>query len=439
MLGLAQLAALIFAAGQFDLSGTVIAETRAGAAPTTAGAASEASVLGILTPAVDLLYLSPRLELRLDYALRIFWRETDQDASGIPVYLHTGTITASARATRRLRLSGTLQVSEGAADYSYLPILVGTNQATLVSVPQIFVATARAGGELDLSHRTKLQLELNGAYRRSIGDPNAIPPGMVPPTPTGVAPPPTVFPTFTLVSAKPGVAIRLSPVDDLELSSAATYQYASPVSVVPLNGSGVPVNRTVTSLSVTPRVGWRVRTARSDEIRFGAGVAFSHLTGTDAADANPISPVADVAFRGVVVSGRDFVLRTSVGGTVDYFLDPVLGTSGPRGTVSAGLLLTLPSEWTAGLDGNFSTTLTSHPTIASAAMPTPVYPDETSAAVVVPVRHRISDSLFMEIGARWSDRGVQIFAPHFGFHAHEYWFYVQLTTTSRQIPRSTML
>jgi len=433
VLGLVPVAALLFVAGQFDANGIVVAETRAGQAPRVPGLPSEATVLGVLAPTLDLQYLSRSLELHIDYSIRIFWRESDQDSNFVPVYLHTGSVRAASRLTRRFQLTGSAEVSEGAVDYSYLPILLGTTQATLVTVPQFFLATATAGAAFNATATTTLEMTANAVHRRPIGDPNAVPAGAgaVPPLSTGTAPAPYVLPTFDSVSAVPSVVIRLSPISAMALSSLVLYQSMSPISSIASNGSTLTFTESLTGLNVVPRIGWRGHPSRNSELGLSAGVAYSRLERSDTGTTTTIDPVAAAAFSGLLVAERDFVLKTTLGTSVDSYLDPVLGSSGLRGTIAGGVRLALPSSWTLAIEGNFATAFEAHPqTIASAT----VYPDETSAALSIPIRHRVSDNVIAELGGRWSNRGRQIFAPEFSFHQRELWIYLLLTATSRRVP-----
>ncbi|HEY8927214.1 MAG TPA: hypothetical protein VIU64_22680, partial [Polyangia bacterium] len=67
-------ALLLYLAGGFELNGLATLEVRGGRAPILVNNPPRWGVVGIATPDIQLSYLSPRLDLKLDYALRAFWR-----------------------------------------------------------------------------------------------------------------------------------------------------------------------------------------------------------------------------------------------------------------------------------------------------------------------------------------------------------------------------
>jgi hypothetical protein len=64
----------------------------------------------------------------------------------------------------------------------------------------------------------------------------------------------------------------------------------------------------------------------------------------------------------------------------------------------------------------------------------PGTPDETFISAAVPVRHRVTTHLLMEMGVRYSDRGPHLGADDFKFHQRELWVYLAATATTFPIP-----
>jgi hypothetical protein len=126
---------------------------------------------------------------------------------------------------------------------------------------------------------------------------------------------------------------------------------------------------------------------------------------------------------------RDGALRLAAGATFDYFVDPLLGTGAPRGLTFTNVTLTVPPDWTVGLQGAFATSLSPR-----SADPTAVYPDETTLMISLTARHRVSQNLIVEFGCQYVERAARVAAPNFALHQLQLWFYVMLTATSRPVP-----
>jgi hypothetical protein len=428
MSGLAQIAALLFTiSGQIDLNGAVAAEARAGEGPLVPGEAPVPGFMSILTPAVELQYLNRSLDLRAGYNLRILLRESSTYLNFAPLYLHTWTLTLDSHPTTRLQIKGAAQVLEGAADYAYLPYIFGASQATLVLVPEIFSATATASAQLRATRRVTAEVALSGLHNQPIGVGTVM-------APVASAPAvPYVLPHFTSLAAMPGVLLRLSEVDELTLSSSFEYQYVSGISDITATGVGPLPTHSLTGLVAIPTIGWKTNRARHSELELKAGVAFSHLASSYPVEPNAVTPVGSVAVDQRLLSLRDAVLGIHCGGSVEYYLDPILGTAAPHAMTTAALSLTVPQNWTIALEGTFVTSLKAHPRGVGTDI---YYPDEVAASAELPVRHPVSEHLTVEFGGRWSDRSPFFTAPDYGFHQRQLWLYVLLTGTTRPTKRT---
>jgi len=182
----------------------------------------------------------------------------------------------------------------------------------------------------------------------------------------------------------------------------------------------------LSSVTVSPTVGWRSRLTLASTVTTNVGVAYNRLWSPYPVKRDSFSPVGSLLLDHRLVSRRALVAVTTFGATVDYYVDPVLGEPVAHGSAAAGFLLSLPDEWTVGLHGTFVSPFEAH-FVAG------VYPDEVAAGVNIPARHRVSDDCYFEVGARWSDRSPFFDTGHFGFHQREAWLYALLTLTSRRV------
>ena len=440
-------AALLFVAGEFDVNAVVVSETRAGEAPLAAGRPPTAAFVEILTPGVDLLLHRPGLEIRLDYGPRIFWRQpnySQPDGSSrlSPLILHVANLAATDRSARRVTLTGGASVSAGEADYTSLGQLfgsasasasgmapgsavvtppVGPPQATLPPVTDFLSASARAGAEVEASRIWRLGAKVEVGHRRPLGEPPVDAGG----DPVAEAAQVASFVRLrqTNVLAEPTGTVRLTRQDDLMFLTPLSERWF---------GDGTDI------FTVTPQLGWQTRLSPTGGLRLAGGVTYARY---QASSMSPLgsgysfAPVGSADISGVLMRDRDLTMYGSVGAAVDYFVDPILGTAGSRGSMSARWSLLLGLNWTVGIEGSFSTNLRRRRTIDLAPGMTVFYPDETVASASLPVRCRSSENLLIEFGGRWSDRAPNLHAPGFAFHQRQLWAYVMLTFTTQSTSR----
>jgi hypothetical protein len=403
----------LLAAG-FEVNAGVIAEARGGEAPAFPGREPSAAAVGVLTPAVDLGLRERGFQTRLGYAPRLFWRRQNELNDERPLILHNLRFEMQQQASRDTALRAAALVSWGEADYSTLPRLLGPGQGALPTPTRLFSATVETGARVEMSRTWRLELGLDVGHRRPLGD--AITP---PPPAPGEPPPPPVlpFPEGTTAAARPTSTHRLSRRDELAATSGVVYATYT---------SGIR------TLSWVPELGWRHRLSRATDLRLGAGVAYTVDLDSQTQNTSALggwSPIADAQINTRVRLRRGGELRASAQAEMDFVVDPVLGTVGRRGLTIGRLALLIAPDWTIGVDGLFATSLR--------ADPLPGEPDETVASVAVPVQHRLSDYLVIEVGGRWSDRGPHLRADDFTFHQRELWIYASLIASTRSAARWT--
>ena len=360
--------------------------------------------------------------MRLGYSLRIFWRTSPEDPSPAPLYLNTATLALTARPTRRLQIKLAATAFEGSADYTFLPVIFGQSQAALVVVPRIFSAMLEGTARLRADRLVTPEIAVQAVHSQPIGVSELQVPAQ---NTTAVT---YSLPHFTSLSGTPGVEMRVSPLNDLTLESIFQYEYVSDINSAVTTSGGPPPTHSISAIIVIPTVASRTLLARNADLILKLGLAVTHLASTYPVEPNAVTPVGGATFDGRLLSLRETILSGQAGASVEYYLDPVLGTPAPHATAATSLVLGLPQDWSIGLQGTFSTTLKAHPL---GTEPSLFYPDEVAAAVALPVRHALSDDFAIEFGGRWSDRSPFFTAPSFGFHQRQLWLYLSLMGTSR--------
>lgn len=407
-----------------DLNALVSAETRAGETPVRPGDPSTRAVVGILGPGVEAQLAAPELSLRLGYGVRFYALGPN---SGLPAtapldfhvaILHLVNLAASARLSRTLTVTGLGTASIGEPDYSALSAILGpTPQGTLPAVQKILAVSGRLLATYRASPRWDLGLALEAfryhPYGSAIGP--SLPGGTVPGMPLFVAPP---LADQTLLRAAPSAAAHVSRRSDLLLLGSLSR----------LNSSGSTAALTAGSfqfLVASAELGWREQLSRLAELRVHGGVARGWQSGAELPGGGgvAVSPVGGVEIGSWLPGQDEPRLRGVFSTVVDYFVDPSFGAAGPRSITSLSFSMLYRPDTTVGLDAIFSTVIRSQPIVEN--------PDETVVTLMLPVRHRLSDVLFIEGGLRGSDRGPNLSAPSFAFHQRELWVYLRLTATTR--------
>jgi hypothetical protein len=415
-----------------DLNALVSAEARAGETPVRPGDPSTSVVMGILAPGVSASLAGPEASLRLGYVVRLV---SLGPSSGLPptapldfhvAVLHVLDLQASARPSRTLTLTATGAGSIGEPDYAALAGILGpTPTGTLPAVQKIFAVSGHLGARYLASPRWELALAGEAARYHSYGGSVTAGSGAGGMVPLFVAPP---LPDQTVLRALPSAIAHLSRRSDLLLLGELDRVSSSGSVAVPGGAFDFVVAST--------ELGWRTRLSRLGDLRVLGGVAHGWRSGSGGvmspsgvsmSGMGPSwSPIGGVEIGSWLPGQDEPRLRGTFATSVDYFVDPFLGAAGPRSTTSLALGLLFQPDTTAALEAIFSTVIRSEPLVGN--------PDETVVAVQLPIRHRLSDTLFVEGGVRGSDRGPNFSAPSFAFHQRELWVYLRLTATTRSRP-----
>jgi hypothetical protein len=150
------------------------------------------------------------------------------------------------------------------------------------------------------------------------------------------------------------------------------------------------------------------------------------------ADKQGASPVGAVQLISHLLRRDEFALLTETTGGVDYYIDPVLGTTAPRAFLSARLAGFAEPLWTAALRVDFATAIRTTPLVepivnASGMTIGTTTPDETVLAVTLSAARQFSPNILGELGVRWAERGPAFVTPDFHFHQRQLWVYLAVT------------
>ncbi len=374
------------------------AEVRGGEAPPLAGQAPEGTARSTLEPEAGLQVRTHGSRFRLHYGPRLTFRAPALPGSEQPLLLHVLGAEAESRLSRGVRALGDAQTSFGDVDYASLGQTLGTSQGALPTITRLLTVGGGATVEVREVQRWILQSRLAATHQRPLDSGTPM---------TGAT-----LQDSTFIEASQSARHRLTRRNDLTLRASASDQRLS---------SGLDV------LALSPEVSWQARLSRAHTLDVGGGVVFARAISRPAGAGQPdvASPVLHAALQSRTRPARGLALESEIGAAATWFLDPVLVTSLTRGTVGARVAATFRRDLSVSASAQLATSLTQNPL--------PGEPDETVLRAELPVRYRISPSLTVEVGGRYSDRGRHLLASSIGLHQRELWAYAQLiaTTTTR--------
>ena len=133
----------------------------------------------------------------------------------------------------------------------------------------------------------------------------------------------------------PTLAYRLTQVDDLLLETGVGWEKHS---------SGIELYR------FEPRVGWQRRLAPERMLSVLAGVAYTQDVGERSATGSKhdVSPLAEGRLEGHLWREQQRSLSGAFGVQVEYYVDPVVATAGPRALATTGLSMGMGQNWNVG-------------------------------------------------------------------------------------------
>ena len=409
------LVALVLLSGEIDLRASAVVESRAGETPILAGTNPTGFVAEIVAPAAMFVYSDPGLTFHAAYSPRVYWQHPNAVNSWAPLLLHTADLLLEERSTRRLSLIAGLTGAIGEPDYTQLQTLVGgVGQSALPQITEIASVSGQLLARVTLTRRWELDLDGQALYWRSFG-----------------AAPVVTTPTTTLITEQRSAGEQVTALYRLTPRHALGFGAA---------GSEASFSNGLQIYTVGPTVTWKVRLTPVDELKLTLGFTYVRAAGTLSPDTIPplgpsgqtATPVGAFDLISRIARRDEFFLLANANGGVDYFVDPVLGTTAPRARAGLGLTAIMAPDWMAIVRGDFSTALRSTPL---AQISPGYYPDETLVSLTASVRRVVTPSVFAEIGGLWAERAPAFVTPDFQFRERQLWVFARLAWTSHPLPR----
>jgi hypothetical protein len=422
----AALVAFVYLAGEFNLQASAISETRAGEAPVTPGARTNAFIAEIVMPVGGFELRRPDLVFTGWYGPRIYWEDPNPLSQSGPLVLHTAALQLDARASRRVSLSGTATGSIGQPDYMSLPQVLGAVQATLPKVADLASVSGQARVVALPARRWEVDFATRIFYWQWLDTPTQRREATLPdedfvnqlPTITGQ----------TLIGGEPTLFYSLDHRNTIGFGANVTA-----------------VDETSYTLSwdvftVSPGITWKRRLSPTGDMLLVLGATYAQMIGPTPFGITPplgrtghqASPVGSIDVGSRFMRYRTILFEGRAKAGVDYYIDPVLGTAVPRALADVAADA-LDGYWSYVVRADFATALRETP--YAVVGPRSAVPDETVFSLAVAARHQLSPNLLGEVGALWADRAPAFVTPDFAFHQRQLWAYISISATTKPLVR----
>ncbi len=409
-------------------------EVAVGRAPVDVDGDEEDSLTFTLVPGAGLRLRSSSTSLLLSYTPRIFYRLPNALGVDRPLVLHQVGLGHTQELSSRLDWSNNVQLSLGELDYTASSIVFDPGVTSVIrsSVAEVVRVEGSSGLDFQLSRRVNLGWDVSAEYTTSLD--GAAPLASIDPAPTvdGTVQGPPILgnavPTSAQLTAESSLSYALDQHSRLATSAEVTYQW------FPDTGR---------YLLLSPDVSWETAINRRTTLGASAGLAYvitlEAARGGNTSDA--IGGTGSFQLGSVLYSSGRATLSTGLSASLDWFFDPIAGTSQPRAGVEAGADLTLGRDWLIAPNAAFYTVLSGASTQLGDDEEAPLdmegsvpgvlaqdVPDATLFRAELPIRYSVSRMLSLRAGGRAALRGQALSADDFRLDEQvELWVFLGLT------------
>jgi hypothetical protein len=417
------LAAFISSASVVEAAAGVDGEVAAGRAPVQLNGPEENSVTFTLVPGAALRLRSTTNALTLSYTPRIFYRVPNQLGVSRPLVLHQVQLGDVVRTSRSLSWTSTAQLSIGELDYTASALVFAPgSSAVRASVVDIIRAEGQTGFVLDVTRRLRWSADVYGDFTRPLEDQPTTPP--VVPAGVDFDVPAGTVPESAQLGTKTSLSYAVTRADRIAANGEVTYQW------FPDTGR---------FLLLSPDLSWDRQLSRASKMSLSAGFAYvitlATPDGSDPGDA--IGGTGSFHFDSTLHRARNIKVSTGFGANLDWFFDPIAGTSQPRAGVDGGVNVDIGRDWSISPNASFFTIVRGASTTVGQATdgttPTTltiaqnISYDATQLRAEIPFTYRATKFLSLNFGARGALRGREIQEQGFPDERYEFWAFFGLT------------
>lgn len=413
-------------------------EVAAGRAPVDFAGAPKDSASFTMVPGAGVRRRSAQSTLTLSYTPRIYYRGPNALSVDRPLVLHQAALNHNWEVKGDFAWTSSAQVSVGQIDYTAAGVVFDETISSTVrsSITDLFRATGTSGVRFTFGPRVTLNIDNAVEYNTTLDDTGVVttpeaPVGAPPVTGDGQSVFGTIIPDSFQVSTHPALGYLIGRDMYVGTSVDVTYQW---------------FEDTARYLLISPDLYWTAKFGARTTLSIAGGVSYLHvLDATDLADQeSSVGGNAHVDVNHVVYRGTGTTATYGLDASVEYFFDPITGTSTPRAGATTRLLLELGKQWTVEPLAAFYTVLkTTRYVLLSNGVPVAVDPNDPNGVPVdnlvvandatlfrleLPVTYQASEGVGFSFGVRSNMRARPLSDDNFKLNEQsEVWAFIGLT------------
>lgn len=422
------LVATLAAAAVVEAAAGADGEVAAGRAPVDLNGEEENSITFTLVPGAALRLRSSTTSLLLSYAPRIFYRFPNALDVGRPLVLHQVSLAHSVDLSRIQSWGSSASLAFGELDYTGTGLVFPAGISTQLrqAVSNVVRVEGATGYKRQLSRRLGVAFDASAEYTTSPDDPVTSTfqdPGSTPEMPlpdvTITADP---LPDSAQVTTEASLGYLLDRNDRLGTSAEVTYQW------FPDSGR---------YLLLSPDVSWERQLNRRTTLGLSAGLAYviTLETTLDLDQSNSLGGTGSFQLASTLYSARRTTVSSGLNASLDWFFDPIAGTSQPRVGADLTTNIEIGREWLIAPSVSFYTVLRDQGTPATGAMTADgmvplvvATPDATILRVELPFNYSVSQLVSLSFGGRAALRGKALSEDDFYLNEQvELWAFLGVT------------
>jgi hypothetical protein len=338
----------------------------------------------------------------------------------------------TAQLSRLTAWASSAELSIGEIDYTAAGVVFPVGASTIqTSVSKLLRTRAQTGLKTQLTRRLQLTWDASGDYTKSLDDRVRI--AVAPPAPGSGDAPPTLqqyggsIPDSAQATTQAALTQALDRENRVGIGAEVTYQYFA--------DSGK-------YLLFSPDLTWDRRLTRRSTLGLSGGLAYvvtlDTVPDSDVDSGSNLGGTGSFHFTSELYRSRQVVASMDANALLDWYFDPVAGTSQPRAGAVLGGTVAVRREWHFTPNVSFyallrgpATRIALNPdgTPVPGAMPEVIVNNNaTSLRVELPARYDFSPYTSLNFGVRGALRGREIRAEAFDLtEQYEFWAFVGLT------------
>jgi hypothetical protein len=413
-------------------------EVAAGRAPVDYAGPAKNSLTLTLVPGLAVRRRTPDDTLTLSYTPRIFYRLPNALDINHPLILHQVALDHTLDIGKWLSWTTTATLAIGEIDYTAAGVVFDPTLAAAVrsSITDILRTTANTGLKYQVLPTFALNFEGGVEYTTTLDKTAVVP---IPRSEDGTLPAATgstvfgsVIPDGFQARGKPGFAVSIGRASHVGGAAEVTYQW---------------FRRTARYLVFSPEIDWDTKFGERTTLGVAGGIAY--VWTLDAVPPQPkknsLGGTGNVDLKSIVYKGPGLMTTLGFNAALDWYFDPILGTSQPRAGATATGVLQAGRRWTISPLASFYTTLQNTRYVLVTPTGTPldpndpavlqqqeqerdIIPDSTLLRLELPFDYRIADGVSFGFGLRTLLRSRPLPDPNFKLGEQaEFWVFAGLT------------